>query len=104
MLLPPTPCGDAAGFDLEMGVAVVAVHASDIELFADLLTSACPFDSGAQFLMEGSGKPELGATEIAGPTCPRSSEETTARADALAIWIDKNVGGERETTDDENSE
>jgi secreted trypsin-like serine protease len=86
----------------------MVTRVGDIELFIEatdphMLTSACTFDSGAPFFTEGSGKPELVATEIAGPTCPHSSEETTARADALAMWINENIGDERAAADD-NSE
>ncbi|OLT16488.1 hypothetical protein BJF78_14515 [Pseudonocardia sp. CNS-139] len=57
----------------------------------DLLTSACPGDSGAPFLTD-EDSPELVATEISGPTCPHSSEETAARADVLAEWIAAETG------------
>ena len=50
-------------------------------------TSACPFDSGAPYLSTGPGAPRLVATEIGGPGCPHSGEETTARSDVLARWI-----------------
>jgi hypothetical protein len=58
----------------------------------DTLTSACPFDSGAPYFRERDGDPELVATEITGPACPHSSEETTARTDVMRDWIAAHVG------------
>jgi secreted trypsin-like serine protease len=55
-------------------------------------SSACPFDSGAPFVATGAGGARLVATEIGGPTCPQSGEETTARSDALAGWIETQTG------------
>lgn len=58
-------------------------------------TSACPFDSGAPFLAVGGAAPRLVATEIGGPVCPHAGEETTARSDVLAGWIDAQTGTRR---------
>jgi hypothetical protein len=53
-------------------------------------TSACPFDSGAPYFSEKTGsRPRLVATEVGGPSCPHSNEETTARVDTLIPWITK---------------
>ncbi|WP_433559579.1 S1 family peptidase [Pseudonocardia xinjiangensis] len=76
----------------------VVTRVTDAELFIEatgphLLTSACAFDSGAPFFTQVDGEPELVATEISGPTCPHSSEETTARADVLTDWISEHVAG-----------
>lgn len=66
----------------------------------DLLTSACAFDSGAPFFSDDD-EPLLVATEISGPTCPHSSEETTARADVLVDWIGAQTGEPLESEDDD---
>jgi len=55
-------------------------------------TSACPYDSGAPFVGEGDEGPELVATEVSGPECPHTAEETTARTDTLADWIRERAG------------
>jgi secreted trypsin-like serine protease len=63
----------------------------------DVLTSACAFDSGAPFFTDDEdGEPQLVATEISGPTCPHSSEETTARSDVLVDWINTHTGTARD--------
>jgi hypothetical protein len=49
-------------------------------------TSACPYDSGAPYFRPGP-RPELVATEVTGPDCPHSEDETTARIDAIRAWL-----------------
>ncbi|MGW5580372.1 S1 family peptidase [Micromonospora chokoriensis] len=51
-------------------------------------TSACAYDSGAPYFLEGKkGHPKLISVESDGPGCPHSGEETTARVDDIAPWI-----------------
>lgn len=51
-------------------------------------TSACPHDSGAPYLRtQDSGAPVLVSVENSGPNCPHSQQETTARVDAVAGWV-----------------
>ena len=55
----------------------------------DAATSACPFDSGAPYFVENSdGTASLVSVENNGPRCPHEQEETTARVDVVAPWID----------------
>ncbi len=49
-------------------------------------TSACPYDSGAPYFTEGS-PPLLVSVENDGPSCPHSSQETTARVDVVVSWV-----------------
>jgi secreted trypsin-like serine protease len=50
-------------------------------------TSACPYDSGAPYVTEGSS-PVLVSVESSGPACPHRLQETTARVDVVAAWVD----------------
>jgi secreted trypsin-like serine protease len=52
-------------------------------------TSACPYDSGAPYFREQSGRTELVSIESTGPDCPHDQEETTSRADlpAAIAWL-----------------
>jgi secreted trypsin-like serine protease len=84
----------------------MVTRVTDDELFIeatgpDLLTSACAFDSGAPFFSDEDGEPALVATEISGPTCPHSSEETTARTDVLADWIGVHVADDESVPADD---
>ena len=54
-------------------------------------TSACLFDSGAPYFSEGPGGPRLVSVESDGPPCPHDQEETTARVDTVASWINSTV-------------
>jgi V8-like Glu-specific endopeptidase len=49
-------------------------------------TSACPYDSGAPYFTEGA-TPLLVSVENNGPSCPHSSQETTARVDVIARCV-----------------
>jgi hypothetical protein len=49
-------------------------------------TSACPYDSGAPYFTEGP-TPLLISVENDGPSCPHSSQETTARVDPVVGWV-----------------
>lgn len=71
-------------------VTVVAVETSNIGVTGHAPqpdTSACPFDSGAPYFIEGRSKVLLVSVESTGPSCPHSGVETTARVDNLASWI-----------------
>jgi hypothetical protein len=50
-------------------------------------TSACAYDSGAPYTT-GGASPVLVAVESGGPVCPHRSQETTARVDVVAGWVD----------------
>lgn len=50
-------------------------------------TSACAYDSGAPYVTRASS-PVLVAVESNGPTCPHRLQETTARVDVVAGWVD----------------
>jgi secreted trypsin-like serine protease len=50
-------------------------------------TSACAYDSGAPYVT-GGASPVLVAVESDGPTCPHRLQETTARVDVVAGWVD----------------
>jgi secreted trypsin-like serine protease len=51
-------------------------------------TSACVYDSGAPYFLEGAGGViTLVSVESDGPDCPHSQEETTSRVDRIADWI-----------------
>jgi secreted trypsin-like serine protease len=56
-------------------------------------TSACLYDSGAPYFRETRRGPEVVSTESTGPDCPHDLEETTARADVAAEWIDRTIRG-----------
>ena len=73
-------------------VSVVSVEASTIGVtgFAPAPdTSACPFDSGAPYFVEGrrGRAPKLVSVENTGPDCPHADVETTARVDNIVHWI-----------------
>jgi secreted trypsin-like serine protease len=71
-------------------VTVVGVDASRIGVtgFAPAPdTSACPFDSGAPYFVEGRGGPKLVSVENTGPDCPHADVEVTARVDNIVKWI-----------------
>jgi secreted trypsin-like serine protease len=53
-------------------------------------TSACAYDSGAPYLTPTSS-PVLVSVESNGPTCPHRLQETTARVDVVAGWVDSVV-------------
>ena len=53
-------------------------------------TSACQYDSGAPYVTDGPS-PVLVSVESDGPTCPHRLQETTARVDAVAGWVDSVV-------------
>jgi secreted trypsin-like serine protease len=53
-------------------------------------TSACSYDSGAPDVSTGT-TPLLVSVESTGPTCPHSSQETTARVDVVASWVRSKV-------------
>ena len=50
-------------------------------------TSACAYDSGAPYTT-GGASPVLVSVESGGPMCPHRSQETTARVDVVAGWVD----------------
>jgi secreted trypsin-like serine protease len=50
-------------------------------------TSACPYDSGAPYVTDGAS-PVLVSVESSGPACPHRLQETTARVDVVAGWVD----------------
>ena len=51
-------------------------------------TSACLYDSGAPYFRTAAGvAPRLVSVESAGPNCPHTGPETTARVDTVAAWI-----------------
>jgi secreted trypsin-like serine protease len=51
-------------------------------------TSACVYDSGAPYFLEGAGGViTLVSVESDGPACPHSQEETTSRVDRISDWI-----------------
>jgi secreted trypsin-like serine protease len=50
-------------------------------------TSACAYDSGAPYTT-GGASPVLVSVESGGPVCPHRSQETTARVDVVAGWVD----------------
>ncbi|WP_130340319.1 S1 family peptidase [Micromonospora kangleipakensis] len=51
-------------------------------------TSACQWDSGAPYFIENpDGTQTLVSVESDGPSCPHDKQETTARVDRLADWI-----------------
>jgi secreted trypsin-like serine protease len=55
-------------------------------------TSACAYDSGAPyFRTRPDGAPVLVSVEQTGPTCPHSRQETTARVDVVADWVESVV-------------
>jgi secreted trypsin-like serine protease len=71
-------------------VTVVGLDASRIGVtgFAPARdTSACPFDSGAPYFVEGRGGPKLVSVENTGPDCPHADVEVTARVDNIVKWI-----------------
>jgi secreted trypsin-like serine protease len=53
-------------------------------------TSACAYDSGAPYIT-GAVSPVLVSLESDGPTCPHRLQETTARVDVVAGWVDSVV-------------
>ncbi len=53
-------------------------------------TSACPYDSGAPYVSAGT-HPVLVSVESSGPACPHRLQETTARVDVVADWVDSVV-------------
>lgn len=56
-------------------------------------TSACVYDSGAPYFTENAdGSQTLVSVESDGPACPHSQEETTARVDRIADWIQQTSG------------
>ncbi|WP_280841023.1 trypsin-like serine protease [Micromonospora sp. A200] len=56
-------------------------------------TSACLWDSGAPYFTENTdGTQTLVSVESDGPSCPHSQEETTARVDRIADWIQQTSG------------
>jgi secreted trypsin-like serine protease len=55
-------------------------------------TSACLLDSGAPYFRRTDNGPEVVSTESNGPTCPHTTEETTARVDVAADWIMEQIG------------
>jgi secreted trypsin-like serine protease len=56
-------------------------------------TSACLWDSGAPYFTENTnGTQTLVSIESDGPSCPHSQEETTARVDRIADWIEQTSG------------
>lgn len=54
-------------------------------------TSACPYDSGAPYFRDLGTSVVLVATEVTGPDCPHSQNETTARIDTIAAWISNQI-------------
>jgi secreted trypsin-like serine protease len=51
-------------------------------------TSACPYDSGAPYFIEGDyGRVTLVSLDSDGPSCPHALEETTSRVDIATDWI-----------------
>lgn len=51
-------------------------------------TSACPYDSGAPYFLEGPGQdPRLVSLESGGPACPHDQEETTSRVDLSGVGL-----------------
>ena len=80
---------------LQTGLVRVSEFAED-EVFVRGLaplptTSACPYDSGAPYFRQRRGSAVLVATEVTGPDCPHDQNETTARIDTIADWIDDQV-------------
>jgi secreted trypsin-like serine protease len=76
---------------LQTGQVTVS-RVTDSEVFVRGLrpaptTSACAYDSGAPYFRETGGVAQLVATEVTGPDCPHDQEEETARIDAIARWI-----------------
>ncbi|WP_234040373.1 S1 family peptidase [Micromonospora coerulea] len=56
-------------------------------------TSACLWDSGAPYFTEtADGTRTLVSVESDGPSCPHSQDETTARVDRIADWIQQTSG------------
>ncbi|WP_242624137.1 hypothetical protein [Micromonospora kangleipakensis] len=56
-------------------------------------TSACLWDSGAPYFRENTnGTQTLVSVESDGPPCPHSQQETTARVDRIADWIQQTSG------------
>ncbi|MFE9694918.1 S1 family peptidase [Micromonospora sp. NPDC005806] len=56
-------------------------------------TSACLWDSGAPYFRENTdGTQTLVSVESDGPSRPHSQEETTARVDRIADWIQQTSG------------
>lgn len=53
-------------------------------------TSACPYDSGAPYFADGP-TPVLVSVESGGPACPHRQQETTARVDVVAPWVNSVV-------------
>lgn len=53
-------------------------------------TSACLWDSGAPYFSESvNGSVALVSVESDGPACPHSDDETTARVDRIADWVNQ---------------
>jgi secreted trypsin-like serine protease len=51
-------------------------------------TSACPYDSGAPYFIEGDyGQVTLVSLDSHGPSCPHPDEENTSRVDIATDWI-----------------
>jgi secreted trypsin-like serine protease len=50
-------------------------------------TSACAFDSGAPYFIEGRTRSLLVSVESDGPSCPHAEVETTGRVDNIRPWI-----------------
>ena len=56
-------------------------------------TSACVWESGAPYFTENAdGGQTLVSVESDGPACPHSQNETTARVDRIADWINQTIG------------
>ncbi|MFG1924988.1 S1 family peptidase [Cryptosporangium sp. NPDC048952] len=66
----------------------VGVHGKD----PSPSTGACMFDSGAPYFRETDEGAEVVSTESTGPDCPHDLEETTARVDVAAEWINETIG------------
>lgn len=74
---------------------VSSVAASTLQLhgvWPEADTSACTYDSGAPyFTLPETGDATLVSVESDGPGCPHVSDETTARIDVIADWINRKI-------------
>ncbi|MCY1144592.1 S1 family peptidase [Actinoplanes sp. Pm04-4] len=50
-------------------------------------TSPCPHDSGGPYFRDSGGGPELVAVVSAGPGCPHTGPDYSARTDNISDWI-----------------